>query len=83
MDKMEKDGRFHLGKFRARFYEKKKPTKNGYFVKDLDIKQVISVTEKQIPIAKQLNEKKKLIKIICVKLKLNNEEGIYCLSIKD
>jgi len=69
---MEKDGRFHLGKFRARFYEKKKPTKNGYFVKDLDIKQVISVTEKHIPIAKQLNEKKKLMKIICVKLKLNN-----------
>lgn len=83
MDKMEKDGRFHLGKFRARFYEKKKPTKNGFFVKDLDIKQVISVTEKHIPIAKQLNEKKKLTKIICVKLKLNNEEGMYCLSIKD
>lgn len=83
MDKIENDGRFHLGKFRARFYEKKKPTKNGYFVKDLDINQVISVSEKQIPIANKLNEKNNYIKIICIKLKLKNEEGIYCLSIKN
>ena len=81
-DEICKEGRFHLGKFRARFYEKKNPTKNGYFVKDLDINQVISVSEKQIPIANKLNEKNNYIKIICIKLKLKNEEGLYCLSIK-
>lgn len=75
-------GKEYLGKFRARYYEKKNPTKNGYFVKDLDIVEVMSVKEKKIVCASKINEKNNWKRIVCVKIKLKNEEGPYCLSFK-
>ena len=80
----EREAKLQVGKFRARYYEKKKPTKNGYFVKDINIDQVLSMDKHKIQVAgigKGNNLKNKEKEITIIKLKLKNEEAPYCLSL--
>ena len=48
---METSAKQEVGKFRAKYFEKKNPSKNGYFVKDVQIEEVISFNKKTIKIA--------------------------------
>ena len=80
----EREAKRQVGKFRARFYEKRKPTKNGYFVKDANIESVLSMTKQKIQVAgigKENNLKNQEKEITIIKLKLKNEEAPYCLSL--
>ena len=80
----EREAKVQVGKFRARFYEKKKPTKNGYLVKDVNIESVLSITQPKIQVAgigKENNLKNQEKEITIIKLKLKNEEAPYCLSL--